>query len=144
MENAEAMEHLAQAMNRLADKIEEFQDPLWWQKTVGASFQTMLNAPVVQGLVGASFPRIAPQLESIVVKLSEDDREEMSKRVMKALKPQLKDFNKFVKVSLEELPPNRLKQLAQEIDAGHIPKLERRRGCVFVKMDSGSDFHLNL
>ncbi len=144
MKNSEAMEHLAQAMNRLADRIEEFQDPLWWQKTVGASFQTMLNAPVMQEVVRGSFPSLAPQLESVVVTLSENDRAKMSKCVYEALKPQLKDFNKFVKQSLKELPPNRLKQLAQEIDAGHVPKLERRRGCVFIKMDSGNDFHLNL
>lgn len=135
----EAQLQLAEAMNRLADGLDKFQDPLWWQKTVGQSLQTMVQLPIVREALP---PGVS--VESVVVKLSDEERQNMTQRVYKALQPQLAKVNDLVQESLKELPPNRLKQLAEQIEKGAKLELKRRRGCVFITLDSGEEFHLNL
>ena len=134
------MLQLAQAMSRLADSLDKFQDPLWWQKTVGASMQTMLQSPQVQ----EALPPPPISLTGMVVTLSDDERATMAALVYDKLQPQLDEFNQFVKTSLTELSPNRLKELAESIKSGAEVKLKRRRGCVYVETDNGIEIYLNL
>jgi hypothetical protein len=68
----------------------------------------------------------------------------MSQKLFEALKPQLIEFEKFVKESLVELPPNKLKELAAKIDKGEKLKLEKRPGCVFVVFEDGYSACLKL
>ena len=127
-------------MGRLADGLEQFQDPLWWQKTVGSSLQTLVQYPQMR----EALPALPVSVSGLVVTLSESERQDLAGKVYEALKPQIAEFNEFVKVSLAELPPNRLKQLAEKVEAGEKLELKRRRGCVFVGSESGSETYLGL
>lgn len=141
-------EKLADAMNNLADRLEKFQDPLLWQKVISDAVQTMPTlAPYIAPLqlpTPVEPPTGVARVESISVSLSDEERERLSKQVYEALKPQLEEFNKFAQQSLCEMPAHRLKELAERIEAGAKPTLGRRRGCVFVGLDTGEEFYLGL
>ena len=105
----------------------------------------------MQTLVGTSLaPQIAQALpvgvsvSSITISLSDDERAKMAGSVYKALMPQLKEFGDYVHESLMELPAHRLKELATQIEAWAKPKIQRRRGCIFVALDSGYESYLPL
>jgi hypothetical protein len=134
------MLQLAKAMSRLADSLDKFQDPLWWQKAVGASLQTTLQYPQIR----EALPTLPFSLSQVIVTLSEEERQDLASKVYEKLKPQLTEFNGFVKASLVDLPPNRLKELAQRIESGEKLQLKRRRGCVYVSTDGGGEVYLNL
>ena len=133
---------LAKAMNRLADNLEMVLDPAWWQRQTGQLFQTFAEIPAVAPVLRANLP--AGSLESITVRLSDEEREQMSQMVYEALQPQLHEFQGFVKQSLEELPAHRLKELAKQIEAGEKPRLEKRRGCIYVTFEDGTEQYLGL
>lgn len=142
MSDKKATEKLAKAMNNLADTLQRFQDPVLWQRTLTDAFQSPGFRALLPGLsVGA--PGAQPQIESVTVILSDKDRAKMADQVYKAVKPQVAEFSKFLKESLKEMPPHRLKELAAKIEAGHTPKIERRRGCVFLTCD-GLEAYLGL
>lgn len=138
----EAQIELAKAMNRLAEGIEKFTDPVYIQKVVGDAMQTMVGTPLAPQIAQA-LP-VGVSLESITVRLSDDERVKMAESVYKALIPQLKKFGDYVHESLKELPAHRLKELATQIEAGAKPKIQRRRGCIFIALDSGYESHLPL
>ena len=140
---AKAELELAKAMNRLADSLDVFQDPLWWQKTVGAGLQTMLNTPGMESTFQRSLPP-GVRVESLVISLSDEEREKMSQKIYEALKPQIKEFDGYVKESLAELPSHRLRELAEKIDKGLHPTIQRRRGCIFLALEDGTEAHLGL
>jgi len=139
----ESQEKLAEAMSKLAGAIERFQDPVWIQKTFADAFQQMagieLTAPVVARALPAGIT-----LQGIIVTLSEEQRQELSQKIYEALSPQLQEFNQFVKDSLSEMPPGRLKELAERVERGEKPTIKRRRGCVFVETDGGYESYLGL
>ena len=141
---AEAMQNLANAMNNLADRLAKFQDPDWWQIAVGQTFQTMSSVPVLAEAIRQAVPVSLPGVTgiSVGISLSEEERQRMTERVYKALSPQIKEFRKFTKKALEELPAAKLKGLVDRVEAGEVAKLEKRRGCVFVTFDSGYDVYL--
>ena len=134
---------LANAMNRLAENLEKLQDPLLWQKAFGDAMQTLAGVPQLQPHIAAALP-LGVTVEAITVSLSEEERERMAQRVYEALEPQLQELNTFVKDSLKELPAHRLKEMASQIEAGATGKLQRRRGCVFVELDSGYEAYLGM
>lgn len=134
---------LARAMHHLAESIERFQDPVWFQKTIGDAFRGMAQFDLTAPAVARVLPP-GVTLEAITVSLSDEEREKMSQKIYEALKPQMQEFDNFVKTSLAELPPHRLKEIADKIESGVKPSLERRRGCVFIKMDDGYESYLGL
>lgn len=138
----EAQIELAKAMNRLAEGIEKFTDPVYIQKMVGDAMQSLAGTPLAPQIAQA-LP-VGVRLESITISLSDDEREKMAESVYKALIPQLKEFGDYVHESLKELPAHRLKELATQIEAGAKPKIQRRHGCIFVVLDSGYESHLPL
>lgn len=142
-EKEKAELELAKAMTRLAEGIERFQDPVWIQKVFVDALQTMAGVPQIAPAVARALPP-GVTLEAITVSLSEKDRKQVSKQIYTALKPRLKEFNQFVKDSLKDMPPHRLKELAQKIEQGAKPTLERRRGCVYIKLDTGDEYYLGL
>ena len=134
---------LAKAMNRMAESIEHFQDPVWIQKVFGDAIQTMAGVPQIAPAVARALPP-GVTLEAITISLSEKDRKQMSRQIYTGLKPHLKEFNQFIKDSLKDMPPHRLKELARRIEQGAKPTLERRRGCVYIKLDTGDEYYLGL
>lgn len=139
----EAQLKLAEAMNRLAEGIEKFQDPAWWQRVVGQAFQTLFEIPAIQPMVAQALPA-GVSLESIIVRLTDEERQDMSQKVYEALQPQLDEFTGFVKDSLQEMPAHQLKELSEQIKKGAKPTLKKRRGCIFVVFDSGYEAYLSL
>lgn len=141
-EEIEAQRSLAAAMNRLAERIEGFQDPVWIQRVMGDAFRGMAAIEGMQNLLAPVLPP-GVTIESVRVTLSDEDREKLSEKVYQALQPQLEEFDHFVRESLEEMPPHRLKTLAEAIEKGAKPKLARRRGCIYIEMD-GLETYLGL
>lgn len=137
----ESMEKLAGAMEKLATSIEKWQDPVLWQKIILDALRIgVLPAETVRPLLAVP---VAPQIEAITVRLSDEDRDKMADKVYEAVKPQLAEFNEFVKTSLQEMPVGRLKDLAKQIEEGKKPELKRRHGCVFITTGT-DDFYLGL
>ncbi len=131
---------LAGAMNRLADAIEKFQDPIRWQKIMSdavsmvpamgeqvASLRSRLATPVT-GLPPLTNPPIA-----VIVALTPEERTEMVTKINEAIQPQLAEFGGFVKEALTEMPEPRLKAVYEQVKAGKTPKLKRRHDCVFLE-----------
>jgi len=141
-----AMEKLAEAMSKLADRLEGFQDPLVWQKILSDAVQAMpsLAATIPPLQQAEQVPPGAARIEAISVSLCKEERDRLTSQVYEAIKPKLDDFSEFVQQSLLEMPAHRLKELATKIEAGAKPTLGRRRGCVFVGLDSGEEFYLGL
>ena len=119
---------LAIAMNKLADRIEKFQDPVLWQKVLSDAVRVM---PMFQQTEIQLLPQ---QIEGGSVRLSDDERTKLVELVNQAIQPQLFEFCTFVKQSLQDMPLHRLKRIADKIAAGESPKLEKRQGCVFIKV----------
>ena len=146
---AEAQLKLASAMERLADKIEKFQDPIVWQKLFSEAARTLPGLPISRVQPQTTL-LTDPSVDLVTVSLSNEEREEFVEQVFSKLQPQLAEFNGFVKKSLKDMPAHRLKLLAKRIEEGHPPKLDRRQGCVFVTMadrdESGclDEFYLGL
>lgn len=131
MAKNDSMEKLASAMEKLADKLEKFQDPIVWQKIfTDASDVWRQEFPPTPGITGVSFP--VPQAQAITISLTEEERAELVNLVHRAIQPQLEQLNDFINQALKEMPSERLKKLAQKIKAGEMPKIKRRKGCVFI------------
>ncbi len=143
MKENEAMEKLAEAMNKLADRIEKFQDPVIWQKVIG---DAVAFAPALRAML-SPLPVVDPLAKGRVevsVTLSLEERQKLAGTVFELVKPQLAEFNEFVKQSLLDMPPHRLKEMAEKIEKGAKPSLKRRHDCVLVALDSGDEFYLGL
>jgi len=132
----EAQLKLAEAMARLADRLEKFQDPVLWQKTISDATRTM---PGFERLLQPAQPVVLGELPSgrvegvsVSVSLSDEEKEKLANKVYEAVKPQLQEFNQFVQDSLKEMPAHRLRDLAEKIEAGEKPEIKRRHGCVFI------------
>jgi hypothetical protein len=76
----------------------------------------------------------------VVVELTEEQKNDMVKIIYKSIRPQMKEFNKFVKNSLKVMPPNSLKRLAERVLAGDVPKLKQKPGCIFMDVGEGESF----
>lgn len=140
-------ERLAEAMSKLADAMNNFSDPVRWQKTISDAVRVAAGLPQVEAELTRRITAVLPSgvaLQAIAVELSEDQRREMAAEVMAKLEPQLVEFRNFVQTSLKEMPAHRLKELAEKIKAGAKPLLRRRAGCVFVELDTGEETYLNL
>jgi hypothetical protein len=55
-QETKAQLELAKAMNRLAEGLERFQDPDWWQRAAGQAFQTMVNIPAMEPILSRALP----------------------------------------------------------------------------------------
>ena len=142
MNEAEAMEKLAVAMNKLADKLERFQDPVIWQKVLTDAIHTM---PGLGAAISASPALPAPlpgepterrllvgRIEEFV-HLSDEERTKLVGEIHKAIEPQLAEFSEFVRQSLQEMPAHRLKKIGEKMAAGEEPKVTRKPGCIFIR-----------
>ncbi len=139
MKENEAMEKLAGASNNVADRIEKSQDPVIWQKVIG---DAVAFAPALRAVLSPP-PVVATGVE-VSVTLSLEERQKLAGTVFELVKPQLAEFNEFVKQSLLDMPPHRLKEMAEKIEKGAKPSLKRRHDCVLVALDSGDEFYLGL
>ena len=150
MKNKEAEIKLAEAMGRLAEALEKFQDPLIWQKVFrtavesGLAFPQLPRPGIVGELPGATTVVPPVTVTGVTVTLSDEERERIVTRVYEAVQPQLAEFNTFVKESLVEMPPTRLKLLAMSLEKGEKLELARRRGCVYIREESGEEHYLGL
>jgi hypothetical protein len=129
-----ATEKLASALDKLADHMERFVDPVVWQKVLSDAMGLIpslaqIGQPVRPGL--AVTPLLG--IEGVTIKLSDEEREKLANQVYEAIKPQLSEFNDFVQKSLLDMPAHRLKKIAEKIAAGGKPSLGRERGCVFIE-----------
>jgi hypothetical protein len=136
---------LADAMTRVALAIEEF--PHVVKQSIATAFQSMLNLPGQPQALREVFPSLA--VESLVVHLSDEQKEEMSETIYQAIQPQMTEFNQFVKNSLKTMPPNQLKRLAEKVKTGVVPKLSQRPGCICmetgdIETDDFEDFYLKM
>jgi len=138
----EAKLALAEAMSKLADRLEKFQDPILWQKLIQDAMRVGALPPLPQPGIAAGYSPVI--VEAVTISLSDEERKKLAGQVYKAVQPHLSEFNDFVKESLKEMPPARLKALADKIEGGAKPRLLRRQGCVFVELDSGEGFYLGL
>jgi hypothetical protein len=149
----EATNRLAAALDKLADRLEKFTDPLTWQKTLSDAVRMMpfMSAPVARlrqlqgGPVAIPSVGFTPTTDPLLVSvnLSEEERTLMVEKINTAIQPQLAEFTGFVRQSLVDMPAHRLKKIADKVDAGVTPQLERRKGCVFIKAD-GEESYLGL
>ena len=136
----DAQLQLAIAMNRMASVLENLQDPVLWQKTIA---NALLNHPELGELLRPSLPERVEAI-TVEVKLSDEERDRLASTVYEAIQPQLDTFEQFVQASLQDMPPHRLKRLAEQIEAGAVPKLAQRKGCVFVELDTGYEAYLGM
>jgi hypothetical protein len=155
----QAQENLAIAMTKLAESMKDFQDPIKWQKIVSDAMrgfagmgQQVINLralPVpLPGAVEATLQPVGQPVNytlpaTVTLDISEEDRVKMAEKVFEAIKPELTEFGGFVRRSLDEMPAHRLKEIADKVDAGVKPTLEKRKGCVFIKADD-KEAYLNL
>ena len=143
----DAQVQLANAMNRMASALESLQDPVLWQKTIANAF---LDHPQLGDLLQPQIATIQATLPgrvgavSVEINLTDDERVRLASTVYEAIQPQLRIFEQFVQDSLQDMPANRLKRLAEQIEAGAVPKLARRKGCVFVELDTGYEEYLGM
>lgn len=125
----QSMVELASAMSKLAENLEKFQDPVLWQKRISDAIQAI---PSLAPLYAPRTALPAAAIEAVTVRLSDEERSKLAGQIYKAVKPQLKEFNKFVQQSLQDMPPHRLKELAEKIEQGEKPAIKRRHGCIFI------------
>ena len=143
----DAQLELANAMVTLASVLESFQDPVLWQKTIA---NAILDNPQLGAFLQPQIATIQAPLPgrvetvSVLINLTDEERSHLAAVVYAAIQPQLNRFDQFVKESLQDMPANRLKSLAEQIEAGAVPKLARRRGCVFVELDTGYEAYLGM
>lgn len=148
-EEIEAQLALASAMKTLAETIERATDPIMWQKMITDAIFSLapLPQPGLQQALAQALPggETTVQAISVSVSLSDEERERLAGVVFEALKPQLEEFAKFTEIALKDMPPHRLKEIAEKVEAGMKPKLRRERGCVYIDFE-GETFgtYLNL
>ena len=133
---------LAEAMSKLADRLEKFQDPILWQKLIQYAMRVGALPPLPQPITATGPSPV--RIEAVTISLSDEERRKLADQVYEAVQPHLSEFNDFVKESLKEMPPARLKALADKIEGGAKPQLRRRQGCVFMELESGEEFYLGL
>jgi len=148
----EATTKLAEAMSKLGDKLDKFQDPVWWQKILSDAVRQipalappgpmMMARPVLTAGPGELTPG-AVSVEGVTISLSDDEREKLVNQVNEAIQPQLTEFSQFVKQSLLEMPEHRLKKIAEKVAAGEKPTIKRRHGCIFIAAGD-EEFYLGL
>lgn len=149
-EEIEAQLELARSMKALAETIDRATDPIRWQKMITDAIFTL--APVPQPEMRQALAQALPggqatvEAISLTVSLSAEERERLAGVVFEGLKPQLEDFSKFTQEALKDMPPHRLKEIAEKIEAGLKPRLRRGRGCVFLDFEGepGGGTYLNL
>lgn len=138
-EEIEAQLELASAMKNLAKTIDRAIDPIRWQKMITDAIFGLapLPRPELQSALARALPggEATVQAISVSVSLTDEERERLSGVVFEALKPQLDDLAKFTETALKDMPPHRLKALAEKIEAGAKPKLRRQRGCVYIEIE---------
>jgi len=125
---------LAEAMTKLADRLEKFQDPVVWQKVLTSAVEAM---PSLRGTIPTPIQdlRVTPAVRVVGVSISfsEEERAKLVEQVHISIQPQLAEFNTFVKQALRDMPPDRLQRIAKEIEAGKLPVLKQRHGCIFIE-----------
>lgn len=142
-EEIEAELKLAEAMQKLADVINRFTDPIYMQKIFSDAFQTTLNSLPLQPAIERALPA-GISIHEITIDISDEQRQQMAEQTFELLKPQIVEFNDFVKNSLLKMPAHRLKDLSEKIKAGAKPHLKQQSGCIFISLDDGSAFYLGL
>jgi len=105
MADKKGMEKLADAMNHLADRLEKFQDPVYWQKLLSDAAQQI---PSIAPQVAIQAVPRSIRVEEMVISLSEEERVRLANQVFESLQPQLEEFQGFLKDSLTEMPAYRL------------------------------------
>lgn len=141
-------EKLAEAMNNLATRLENFQDPVLWQKVISdaAGMMRVPGLPVatpITELPQAQPTQITGIVDSISFKLSDEEREKLVNQIHEAVQPEITAFNEFVREALKDMPAHRLKAIGDKVAAGETPKIKRRRDCVFIDA-GGTEAYLGL
>ena len=132
---------LAEAMGKLAQAIDRFQDPVLWQRVFSEAMRSGVRLPIPAGpIAGLAEERLpAPAMGQVVgltIALSSEDREKLASQVYQELLPELNKFNEFLKESLKDMPAGRLKEIAERLERGQKPRLGRQHGCVFIAFAS--------
>ena len=148
----EATQKLAEAMAKLAGTLENFQDPVLWQKIFSDVItRSAMGLPLMMpqafdtgATAAVEGEALRPvRIEGVTVALSVEEREKLAGQVYEAVQPQLAEFSEFMKQALAEMPPDRLKRIADKIAAGEKPTIQRRQGCVFIAA-GGEESYLRL
>ena len=147
-EQIEAENKLADALVKLADSMEKFTDPIRWQKTLSDAVRMMPGLSsamprVIPTPISPDAPRIIGHIDGVSISLSEEERIKLVDKVNEAIQPELAEFTNFVRASIAGMPTHRLQKIADKIDHGVKPKLDRRSGCVFITAD-GEESYLGL
>lgn len=138
---------LAEAMTKLANALEHVQDPVLWQKVFRDAMREGIVSPLQVQVTPVPLPASPVgmgQVQAITLTLSTEERERLASSVYKALQPQLTEFSAFVQQALKDMPPHRLKEIADGLAQGKKPQLDRRSGCVFITLGPGEDYYLGL
>ena len=137
----EAQKKLGEGMAKLAAALEKFQDPVLWQKLLSDAITRsslglplmIPQSPVPGETAAAEGGALRPVgIESVAITLSDEERVKIAGQVYEAVQPQLAEFNVFVQQALAEMPADRLKRIADKIEAGEKVTIKRRQGCVFI------------
>jgi hypothetical protein len=146
----QAEQDLAAAMNKLADGINRFTDPIYMQKIVQDAMRGMASVArsdsletAIGPMVQAALP-VGVRVSDITISLNDEQRKEMAERTFELLKPQMEEFNGFVKNSLMNMPAHRLQTLADKVKGGAKLHLQQKPGCIFIETEEGDGFYLGL
>ena len=132
---------LAEAMVKVAQALERFQDPVLWQRVFSEAVHSGVSFPIPAGpiagtaVAGRAVPAMG-QVTGLTITLSSEDREKLAAQVHQELQPELEKFNEFLKESLNDMPAGRLREIAERLGRGEKPRLARQQGCVFIAFTS--------
>ena len=144
-------------LKRIADSLQEiasvYADPQAYMQQVAQQAREILAgtniplpvAPAVEGVAQAPQIAAGPQVTAIEVRLSPEEREEITQKAMADFSEQMSEFKGFIGQALSELPERTLKRIGDLMKKGEKFKLRRRHGCIYLDFGHGDDdFYLRM
>lgn len=130
-------------LKRIADSLEKvakiYDDPHAYMEQLARQAQEILagtnvTLPTVPGEAGGG-----PVVTAIEVRLSPEEREEITQKAMADISEQMSEFKGFIGQALSELPEGTLKRIGDLMKKGEKFKLRRRHGCIYLDFGHGDD-----
>ena len=74
---------LSEAMSKLADRLEKFQDPILWQKLIQYAMRVGALPPLPQPITATGPSPV--RIEAVTISLSDEEREKLAGQVYEAV-----------------------------------------------------------
>lgn len=144
-------------LKRIADSLSQiakvYADPQAYARELASSVQQLLSganialpAPApIRAVEGGGTVAPSPAIAAVEVRLSSEEREEITKKAMADIEDQMTEFKGFIAQALSELPEPSLKRIGDLIAKGEKFQLRRRHGCIYLDFGHGDDdFYLRI